>query len=94
MSGDKQSVVDNPHSKYVLFRNYMMNELGISREDIKQWTKEAVEDHAARIIAQINIQGIVEKAAAQAANSQGPGIRQAVAEQVAKRIKMTVENPL
>jgi len=28
--------------KWKLFRNFMFNELGISKEDIKRWTKEAV----------------------------------------------------
>jgi len=31
-------------NKYKLFRNYMVNELGISREDIKEWTMQAVKE--------------------------------------------------
>lgn len=32
--------------KYKMFHNYMHNELGITKEDIKQWTKEAVTEVA------------------------------------------------
>ena len=28
--------------KWKMFKNYMHNELGVTKEDIKQWTKEAV----------------------------------------------------
>ena len=31
-------------NKYKLFRNYMVNELGIGREEIMEWTKEAVKE--------------------------------------------------
>jgi hypothetical protein len=31
-------------NKYKLFRNFMVNELGISREDIKEWTMQAVKE--------------------------------------------------
>ena len=30
------------NDKYTLFKNYMHNELGITKDDIKRWTKEAV----------------------------------------------------
>jgi hypothetical protein len=32
--------------KYRMFKNYMYNDLGITKEDIKQWTKEAVKEVA------------------------------------------------
>jgi hypothetical protein len=39
----------------------MHNDLGISREDIKRWTKEAVEAHATTICNEINVEGIAER---------------------------------
>lgn len=33
-------------SKYKMFRNYMHNELGISKEDIREWTYSAVKEVA------------------------------------------------
>lgn len=47
--------------KYRLFRNYMANELGITREDIATWTKEAVQEEVAKIVGQINVQGRAER---------------------------------
>jgi len=31
-------------NKYKMFRNFMVNELGISRDDIKEWTMQAVKE--------------------------------------------------
>jgi hypothetical protein len=31
-------------NKYKIFRNFMVNELGISREDIREWTMQAVRE--------------------------------------------------
>jgi hypothetical protein len=33
-----------PKDKYTLFKNFMHNELGISREDIREWVKESVKE--------------------------------------------------
>ena len=32
--------------KYRMFKNYMYNDLGITKEDIKHWTKEAIKEVA------------------------------------------------
>ena len=31
-------------NKYRMFRNYMANELGVSKEQIEEWTKEAIKE--------------------------------------------------
>jgi len=31
-------------NKYKIFRNFMVNELGITREDIKEWTMQAIKE--------------------------------------------------
>lgn len=31
-------------NRYKMFRNFMFNELGITREDIESWTKEAIKE--------------------------------------------------
>ena len=36
--------------KYKMFRNFMFNELGITKEDIRNWIQEAVEEEAHRLI--------------------------------------------
>ena len=33
-------------SKYRMFKNYMYNDLGITKDDIREWTKEAVKEVA------------------------------------------------
>ena len=45
--------------KYKMFRNYMANELKITREDIMLWTKEAVAEETRKIVGQIDVHGIV-----------------------------------
>ena len=36
--------------KYRMFKNFMYNELGISKDDIKQWTDEAVKEIALKFV--------------------------------------------
>lgn len=38
------------NNKYAMFRNYMFNELQISKEDIRQWIKEAVAEQVTTLI--------------------------------------------
>jgi len=37
-------------NKYKMFKEFMYNELGITKEDIKEWTKEAVYETAANYV--------------------------------------------
>lgn len=36
--------------KYKMFRNFMFNELGITKEDIRNWIQEAVQEEAHRLV--------------------------------------------
>lgn len=36
--------------KWVMFRNYMHNELGITKEEIRVWIREAIEEQARLIV--------------------------------------------
>lgn len=36
--------------KYIMFRNFLYNELGITKQDIREWTKEAVFEVADKYI--------------------------------------------
>jgi hypothetical protein len=36
--------------KWLMFKNYMHNELGITKEDIQQWIDESVNDIALRMV--------------------------------------------
>ena len=39
-------------NKWLMFKNYMHNELGITKEDIREWIQEAVENEAKRMVQQ------------------------------------------
>lgn len=49
------------NEKYRLFRNYMTNELKITRDDIKAWTKQAVMEVAEKVVGQINVHDMIER---------------------------------
>jgi len=36
--------------KWLMFKNYMHNELGISKEDIRQWIEDAVQEQAKKLV--------------------------------------------
>lgn len=36
--------------KWIMFKNYMHNELGITKEDIRQWIEEAVQKQAEALV--------------------------------------------
>lgn len=38
------------NEKYRMFTNFLYNELGITKEDIKEWTKQAVTEVAERFV--------------------------------------------
>lgn len=48
------------NDKYKLFRNYMANELGITKEDIKQWCIETVQEEIKKQLGQLNINQILK----------------------------------
>ena len=37
--------------KYKMFKQFMHNELGITKEDIREWVKESVREEAAKMVA-------------------------------------------
>ena len=39
------------NDKWSLFKNYLHNELGITKEDIREWIEEAVREEARKLIA-------------------------------------------
>lgn len=39
------------NDKWVMFRNYMANELGITKEDIREWIKDAIHDEVKDVVA-------------------------------------------
>ena len=37
-------------NKWLMFKNYMHNELGITKEDIRQWIEDSVKDQAEKMV--------------------------------------------
>lgn len=90
----------NPSEKYVLFRNYMTNELGITRADIEAWTKESVAVEVNKKLGQINVEAMVSDAIQRTANAavgmnggynQGRELREAIATKLADQIMVTAK---
>jgi len=48
--------------KYKDFRNYMVNELGITRQDIEAWTKQSVATEVGKLVRQFNFEELVAEA--------------------------------
>ena len=46
-------------NKYKIFRNFMVNELKITREDIKEWTMQAVNESVEKILRGMSIEDLV-----------------------------------
>ena len=40
------------NDKWSMFKNYLHNELGITKEDIREWIDEAVRDEARKLVEQ------------------------------------------
>lgn len=40
------------NDKWEMFKNYMHNELGITKDDIRAWIKEAAEEQAKKLVQQ------------------------------------------
>lgn len=47
--------------KYRAFRNFMVNELGIDKAQVREWTTQSLQAETAKIVGQINIVDIVKQ---------------------------------
>jgi hypothetical protein len=50
-------------NKYKLFRNYMANELGIGKDDIKEWAMQAVTETVEKHLRGLDLTEVVRKRA-------------------------------
>jgi len=87
--------------KYKLFRNFMYNELGITKDDIERWAKEACREVVEKRAANIDFDAAFKSAVVNIAKGAiiGSGIwseelkktREAVAIEVAKQIQIVLK---
>lgn len=57
----KKTMSDKSDNKYREFRNYMVNELGITRQDIEAWTKQSVANEVEKLVGQMNLELLVKQ---------------------------------
>lgn len=58
--------MSNKADKYTMFRNFMLNELDISKEDIKEWIKDSCKEVAENMLSnayeKFNLESYIEDA--------------------------------
>lgn len=79
--------------KYTMFRNFMVNELAVTREDIEEWTKQAIAAEVNKVMGQINLSEIARTEIHRIAESMGgyKGLTELVSREITNRFKISVE---
>ncbi|MDR1046626.1 MAG: hypothetical protein LBL64_02530 [Treponema sp.] len=81
-------------NKYKIFRNFMANELGISREDIREWTMQAVKETVEKELRGIDVRKLaydILQNSVKASYGYGGLQKEAVSEAIHKTIKEKLE---
>ena len=77
-------------NKWLMFKNYMHNELGITKEDIRQWIEDAVKEQAERLIknefSTFDVQNVVRKIIYKDEYFGSKSLKQEISNEVAKQI--------
>ena len=78
------------NDKWSMFKNYMHNELGITKDDIREWISDAVKEEAILLVEQtfekFDIDSRIEKAICDYHGWSGPQIKQEIAKAAAAKI--------
>lgn len=86
------------NEKYKMFKQFMHNELGITREDIREWVKEAVRDEARKMIAKTYDDYDVKREFRDMLRTPFDSLRKdivnAAASEICKHVKLVVDNPI
>lgn len=88
------------NDKWLMFKNYMHNELGITKEDIHEWIRDAVKEEAKNLVSQeygkFSVRDAINKEIYETNWFGGKNLKDAVKQEVAKvlseRITITVNN--
>lgn len=90
-------MTDDSKNKYKLFRNYMTNELGITKEDIQQWTMDAIQKEVAKQLKGRDLGDLANDAIRKEAHkavwgtgfaNQGKDLRECVAKELASQLQI------
>jgi len=84
------------NDKYTLFKNYMHNELGITRDDIKRWTKEAVTNVAeAHVKHHLNTEylrdKIIKHSVQNGYNGFSSDIKRSISDAIVNKLNITID---
>lgn len=83
------------NDKWEMFKNYMHNELGITKDDIRAWIKEAAEEQANRLVQQefgkIDIAAKIVSIIFSGYNDYGCRLREQLIREVAKKITLGIK---
>lgn len=78
------------NDKWSMFKNYLHNELGITKEDIREWIDEAVRDEARKLVeqsfAKYSLRDRIDDAIKDANLWGQTNLKTAISNEVAKRI--------
>jgi hypothetical protein len=81
-------------NKYKLFRNFMVNELGIGRDDIEEWAKQAVAETVDKIVRQKTWDDLIEtkvKARFRDIYTTERAVQEAIAKVIERRLILDVK---
>ena len=84
------------NDKWSMFKNYMHNELGITKEDIREWIQEAVEMEARKMVDEsFSKYSIKDRISREIDNHIGNfsdySLRQQISSELVKRLKIVIE---
>lgn len=74
------------NDKYKMFKNFMFNELGITKEDIRMWVEEAVRDEARKIVSKTYDDFNVEREIRRVINEPYSSIRQEITSRATREL--------
>ena len=87
-------------NKWLMFKNYMHNELGITKEDIREWIQEAVQQQAEKMVrnefSNFDIQKVVKKMVTEdtfyGSESLKKEIRTELGNQLLEKLELTIKS--
>ena len=81
-----------------MFKQFMHNELGITKEDIREWVKESVREEAQRLVAKTYDNYDVRREIRDMLRTPYDSIRKditsAAADEICKHVKLIIDKPI
>lgn len=102
---DHPATTMSESEKYRAFRNYMFNELGISKADIQHWVLEAVRDQVSNMALKNRVENLINDELVKSVNKQvreslgvtyrsrvSPVVERIVTESLKGRVNITIKD--